>query len=158
MKPWLKRTFVGIFGASALVGGMAACSHGMHGHGSWQSMSDEDVAKFKARAADKIAGKLELDAAQKAKFTVLMDRLQEQRSALRGSGDPRADVAALIKDGSFDRWHAQDLVNAKLIAVRDKSPQVIAAMGDFYDSLRPEQQQKVRDYLQRAGNHWHDHG
>jgi len=158
MKPWLKRTFVGIFGASALVGGMAACSHDHYRHGGWQSMNDEDVAKFKSRAADKIAGKLDLDADQKAKLALLMDRLQEQRAALRGSGDPRRDVEALIKDGTFDRWHAQDLVNAKLTAVRDKSPQVIAAMADFYDTLRPEQQAKVREFLQRAGHHWGDHG
>jgi hypothetical protein len=30
---------------------------------------------------------------------------------------------------------------------------VIAAFGDFYDSLRPEQQQKVRDFLQKRHGH-----
>ena len=154
MKPWLKRTFVGLFGASALLGGVAACSHSHHGPGGWQAMGPEDAAKFKARATDKVADKLELNADQKARLGVLIDRMHEQRLALRGATDPRVDVLALIKDNSFDRWHAQDLVNAKLAAVRDKSPQVIAAMADFYDSLQPAQQQKVREFLQRGGRHF----
>jgi Spy/CpxP family protein refolding chaperone len=153
MKPWLKRTFVGLFGASALLGGVAACSHGHDGHRGWQSMSPEDQQRFKARAADKVADKLELDAAQKAKLTVLLDRLHEQRLALRGATDPRAELQSLVKDGTFDRWRAQDMVNERMNAIREKSPQVIAALGDFYDSLRPEQQQKVRDFLQR-GRRW----
>ncbi len=151
MKPWLKRTFVGLFGATALVGGVTACSHAgtHHGAGAWHSMTEEDAAKFKARAVDKVGEKLELTADQKAKLGVLVDRLHEQHLALRGTTDPRADLQALVKDNAFDRWHAQDLVNAKLAAVRDKSPQIIAAMGDFYDSLTPQQQDKVREFLQR---------
>ena len=48
MKPWLKRTLIGVFGATVLFGGLAACSHHTHGSG-WQGMSDEDAAKYKAR-------------------------------------------------------------------------------------------------------------
>ena len=159
MKPWLKRTFLGLFGATALVGGAAtAWSSGWHGHRGWHAMSEEDVTRFKARAADRIAEKLELSADQKARLTALIDKLHEQRAALHGATDPRADIASLIKDNIFDRWHAQDLVNAKLAAVRDKSPQVIAALADFYDSLTPPQQQKVREHLQNAGHHRWGHG
>ena len=155
MQPWLKRTFVGVFGASALLGGVTACSYAQHRHGDWQSAGSEDAVRFKERAVDKVAARLVLDAAQKAKLAVLVDRLQEQRLALRGSTDPRTELASLIGDETFDRWHAQDLVNAKLQAVRDKSPLVIAAMAEFYDGLKPEQQQKVRDYLQRGRSSWH---
>ena len=154
MKPWLKRTFAGLFGATALLGGAAAWSQAdHHGCGGWRSMSEEDAAKLKQRAVQRAADKLELNGDQQAKLGILIDRLHEQHLALRGSSDPRADVQALVKDASFDRWHAQDLVNAKLMAVRDKSPQVVAALGDFYDSLTPQQQDKVRGYLQR-GHRW----
>ena len=37
----------------------------------------------------------------------------------------------------------------KTDAVRTGSPEVIAAMGDFYDSLNPAQQQQVRDFMQK---------
>lgn len=154
MKPWLKRTFVGLFGASALLGGVTACSNASHGHGGWHAMGEEDIAKYKSRAVEKVADKLALDAAQKAKLGVLFDRLQEQRAALRGMNDPRRDLQSLVKDGTFDRWHAQDLVNGKLNAVREKSPQVIAALAEFYDGLKPEQQQKVREFLQRGARRW----
>ena len=157
MQPWLRRTFVGIFGASALMGGVAACSSHTHGYHGWHAANDEDHAKYKARLVEKAASKLELDAAQKARLAVLLDRLDEQRAALRGAADPRKEVLSLIDDGTFDRWHAQDLVNARIQAVRDKSPQVIAAMGEFYDSLRPEQQARVREFVQRAGR-WRHHG
>jgi protein CpxP len=30
----------------------------------------------------------------------------------------------------------------------------VAAVGDFYDSLRPEQQRQVRDFLQRRHGPW----
>ena len=158
MKPWLKRTFVGLFGATALLGGVTACSHaGSYGRGAWHAgMTEEDAAKFKSRAVQKVSEKLELNADQQAKLGILIDRLHEQHLALRGNGDPRADLQALVKDATFDRWHAQDLVNAKLMAVRDKSPQIIAAMGDFYDSLTPQQQEKVRELLQR-GHRWGQH-
>jgi hypothetical protein len=49
MKRWLKRTLIGIFGATLLFGGLAAFAHrNHHGHG-WQPMSEEDAAKMKER-------------------------------------------------------------------------------------------------------------
>ena len=155
MRPWLKRTFIGVFGASALLGGVTACSHQTERAG-WRSASDEDVARFKSRALERLGARLELDAAQKAKLGALIDRLQEQRLALRGSVDNHRELAALVADSTFDRWHAQDLINAKIAALRDKSPAVVAATADFYDSLRPEQQAKVREFIQRGpGWGWH---
>ena len=44
--------------------------------------------------------------------------------------------------------------DAKTAAVQSKSPELIAAVGDFYDSLRPEQQQKVREFMQRGRHGW----
>jgi periplasmic protein CpxP/Spy len=149
MKRWLKRTLVGIFGASVLIGGLAACSHGHHG--GW-SMNEADALKFRERMVDRAADKLALDAAQKQRLATLVDRMQEQRKALMaGSTDPRAEFQALVKDAAFDRTRAQALVDGKLAAVREQSPQVIVAAAEFYDSLKPEQQQKVRDFMNRRG-------
>ncbi len=148
MKLWLKRTLVGLFGASVLFGGLAACSaRGPHAHG-WHQMSEEDAAAMKARMVDKVAGRLDLDAAQKAKLGVLADKLREQRNALVGSTtDPRAEVRSLVAGPTFDRAKATAMVDAKTAAVQAKSPEVIAAVADFYDSLKPEQQAKVREFM-----------
>jgi protein CpxP len=153
MRPWLKRTFIGLFGASVLFGSLAACSH--RHHGSTATLSEEEAAKFRERLVDRAARELKLDDAQKQRLAVLAMRLREQRLALMaGTPDPRAEIQNLVKDASFDRWRAQELVNAKLAAVRDQSPAVIAAAAEFYDGLRPEQQQQVRDFMARRGGFW----
>ena len=156
MKPWIKRALIGIFGASVLFGGLAACSHhGAYSHG-WQSMSEEDAAKMKAKMVERVGSKLELDEAQKAKLGVLADKLREQRNALVGSTtDPRAEIASLVAGPTFDRAKAKSLVEAKTGAITSKSPEVIAAMADFYDSLKPEQQAKVREFMQGRRGWWH---
>jgi Spy/CpxP family protein refolding chaperone len=152
MRPWIKRTLFGAFGATILVGGLAACGHHRH-HGGWQ-MSEADEAKIRERVIGKATRELELDAAQQAKLNALADTVKAQRTALRGSGpSPRDAVSGLIAGAQFDRAKAQALVEQKTGAVREGSPAVIAAFGDFYDALRPEQQQKVRDFLQRGHGH-----
>jgi periplasmic protein CpxP/Spy len=78
---------------------------------------------------------------------VLADKLREQRTALVGGTDPRADLRALVAGPKFDRANAQTMVEAKTAAVRGKSPEVITAAADFFDSLKPDQQQQVRDFM-----------
>jgi periplasmic protein CpxP/Spy len=154
MKKWLKRTLIGVFGASMLFGGLAACSHrAQHVYG-WQAMSEEDAAKMKARLVEKVGGKLELDEAQKAKLGVVADRLREQRNALVAGGNPREELQSLVAGASFDRAKAKTLIDTKTGAINAKSPELIAAFGDFYDSLRPEQQAKVREFMSRGRHGW----
>ena len=153
MKPWIRRTLIGVFGASVLFGGLAACSHRHHG-GDWQGMSDEDAAKARARMIDRVGSRLDLDDAQKAKLGALADEVRAQRQALVGSTDPRAEIQSLVAGNTFDRTKAKALVDAKTSVIQTKSPELIAAIGDFYDSLRPEQQQKVRDFMSRGHHGW----
>ena len=153
MKRWLKRTLIGVFGASVLFGGLAACSHRYHdGYG--QGMSEEDAAKMRARVMDRVSSRLDLDEAQKAKPGVVADQFRAGRQALRGNTDPRSEVQSLVAGNTFDRAKAKQLIDAKTSTVQSKSPELIAAFGDFYDSLKPEQQQKVRDFMQRGRHGW----
>jgi periplasmic protein CpxP/Spy len=147
MRPWIKRTLFGVFGASILIGGLSACGH--HHGGGWQ-MGEADSAKMRERMIERASSKLDLDATQKQKLAVLADKLKEQRIALVGATtDPRAELQALVAGTKFERERAQSLVEAKTGALRSKSPEVIAAAGDFFDSLKPEQQQKVRELLSK---------
>lgn len=150
MKPWIKRTLFGLFGASLLVGGLTACGH--HRHGFDASRSAEETARDREKIVDRIAGKLDLNADQKARLGTLGDKLHEQRLALMGqTKDPRADVRALVAGDKFDKTRAQALVLEKTTVLQSKSPEVIAALADFYDSLNPAQQQKVRDFMEHRG-------
>jgi Spy/CpxP family protein refolding chaperone len=155
MKTWLKRTLFGVLGATVLIGGIAACSHHPHGYG-WRTMSEEDAAATKAKFVDRAASRLDLDAAQKARLGLLADKLREQRNALvAGTPDPRAELQSLVAGTSFDRAKAQALVEAKTAAISARSPELIAAAADFYDSLRPEQQAKVREMMSSRRGWWH---
>ena len=145
MKTWIKRTMVAM-GAVMLVGGLSACAGGRHGG----SMSDADSATRQAKMVDYAGKKLDLNDVQKQRLTVLGDKLREQRASLMGaSKDPRADVQALVAGDKLDRAKAQTLIDEKTSAVKAKSPELIAAAADFYDSLNPAQQQQVRDLMNR---------
>ena len=125
-----------------------ACGDRHGGHG--MAMSEEDSARFKARMVERVGKELELNDQQKQRLAVLGDRLRDQRIALVGKTiDPRAEAQALVAGPQFDRARAQALVEEKTAALRGKSPEVIAAAGEFFDSLSPAQQQKVRDFMQR---------
>lgn len=158
MKRWIQRTLIAVFGATALLGGVAAWAQ--HRHHSWQNMSEQDAAAMKARMVDKVAQRLKLDDAQKTRLNALADALRAQHQALRAGGaDPRAEIQSLVAGNTFDRAKASMLIESKLAAVRTQSPAVVTAAADFYDSLRPEQQAQVREFMARRGQHrGHDRG
>lgn len=151
MKRWIKRTLFGLFGVSLLVGSLAACGH--RHHEGWQ-VSAEDAAKWRERLIERAGKELQLDDSQKQRLGLVFDKVRDQRSALTGTTtNPRAEMANLIKGDKFDAARAQALVEEKTGAIRGKSPEVIAALADFYDTLKPEQQQKVREYLEKRHGH-----
>jgi Spy/CpxP family protein refolding chaperone len=149
MKSWIKRSLAGLFGAAVVVGSLSACGHRPH-DGGWNA-SAEQMAERRAKMVARVADKLDLDAAQKAKLEVLAGKLSEQRSALMAGAHPREQAQALVAGEKFDRAGAQALVDQKTDALKAKAPEVVTALGDFYDSLTPTQQQKVRDFMQRRG-------
>jgi Spy/CpxP family protein refolding chaperone len=140
-------------------------SMGMMGHG---QHSEADMLKRREKMLERATTELSLDAAQKARLVTLMDTLHAKRTAMMAAkgeakgdmkghegrhgqgGMPRAEMQALIKGEKFDRAGAQALVDQKASALRASSPEVITAMGDFYDSLKPEQQAKVRAFMERG--------
>ncbi|MBI5255653.1 MAG: Spy/CpxP family protein refolding chaperone [Burkholderiales bacterium] len=157
MRTWIRRSLIGLIGATVLVGGLAACSH--QRHGAWPT-NEAEAAKLRERIIDKASRELQLDEAQKAKLGALADAVKAQRAALVAGGThPRDELKSLVAGPQFDRAKAQTLIDAKTTAVREKSPALVTALGDFYDSLRPEQQQKLRDFMARGrhGRHgfWH---
>lgn len=153
MRRWIKRTLFGAIGAGVLFGSLAACSH--HGdRQAWRNGGDpESAARFQARAVDWVSRELKLDDTQKASLASLAEQLRQQRDQLRGTTDPRAQVTALFAGERFDRAQAKALVDSKTQAVASASPALIDAIGSFYDGLRPEQQARVRELMNRRGHH-----
>ena len=156
MKPWIKRSLIALTSATVVIGGLTACgSRGDHARG-W---SDERITEARGKMVEKISDKLELNAEQKAKLDVLADEMVASRKALRGeSGDFRNDLQALIAGDKFDRSKAQQMLDQKTKVMQGSGPKILAAFGDFYDSLNPEQQKQVRERLERRGHGWWGRG
>ncbi len=154
MKPWIKRSLIGVFGAGIALGGLSACGDRHERH----RMGGEYESKFAQKMVDRVSSELELSDVQRQQLVVLSDRVRDQRKALVGStSDPRAELQSLVSGAQFDRARALTIVEEKTNAIRGKSPEVIAAIADFFDSLNPTQQQKLRDHLQKR-NRWFGHG
>lgn len=155
-KHHVKRTLLGLLGITLLAGSLTACGHHHGEYGA--NMTAEEFAHKRDKVVNKVASRLDLNDAQKQKLAALGDVLHAQRQAMMGqSQDPRAEFKALIATDKFDAARAQSLVNEKANAVQARSPEVIAALAAFYDSLNPTQQQKVREYLDGRG-HWFHRG
>lgn len=155
MKSWIKRSLIGLAAATVVIGGLTACGSRGH-HGNW---SDERITEVRGKVVEKISGKLDLNADQKAKLGVLADEMIASRKAFRGqSADPRADLQVLIAGDKFDRAKAQALLDQKTQVVQGNGPKMLSAFGDFYDSLTPEQQKQVREKMDRRGHGWWGRG
>ena len=156
MKTWIKRSLFGIFGATILIGGMTACGSHHERHGA--SLTAEQFAQKRDKMVNRAGSYLDLSAEQKQKLAALGDKLYAQRSALIGSTpNPRAELKALVASDKFDAVKAQAFITDKTSTIQAKSPEVIAALADFYNSLNPAQQQKVRDLMERRSG-WFQRG
>jgi protein CpxP len=159
MKTWIRRVLVGGVAVGVALGGLTACgTRGGTGYGEGR-WSESRIVEMRGKAIERIGRELELDAAQRGKLEALADEMLAARKVMRGhSAAPRAEMAALVSGERFDRQRANALLAEKTQAAQASGPKVIAAMGEFYDSLNPAQQAKVRDRLQSGrmmGRGWH---
>ncbi len=155
MRTWIKNTLIAALGASMALGGMAFANSARMGCG-WHGgqMSEADAAKWRDKIIDRATSELSLDANQRQNLVALADTLHAQRATMMGGmANPREQFQGLFAGDKFDATKAQSLVQDKTEALRSASPAVIAAISTFYDSLRPEQQQKLRDFMARGGHH-----
>lgn len=158
MNPWIKKfARRGAFAMAglAMLGSVAAFAAGREGGFGCRHrpMTEADAAQREARMVERVGQQLDLTAAQKQRLKTLADTLHTQRKALMGERPPHEQLQALIAGDHFDRAAAQTQANARAESIRQGSPAVIAAAADFFDSLEPAQQAKVRDFLQRGPRH-----
>ena len=162
MRPWFKRSLIAVFGASILAFSFSACAQRDH-HARFGQVSAEDAAKWRGKLIERAGKELTLDDAQKQRLGTLFDKMNEQRGAfleskVGTSSDPRDTLRQLVAGDKFDRSKASALVTEKTDAVRNKSPEVITAAADFFDVLKPEQQAKVREYMNTRRGRWMSRG
>jgi periplasmic protein CpxP/Spy len=131
------RYVVTLLGAVGIAMAVSACSHG------YRHFQPGDYA---VRHIEKLGKKLDLNEAQTAKLNAVTDTMRKGRETMRGKHDERRQAAlALLDQPKLDRQRALDLVQQTTRDINDQAPEMIAALGDFYDSLTPAQQQKLRE-------------
>ena len=112
---------------------------------------------------ERIAKELELNETQAAKLNAVKDAMLRTHGAMHAEREQkRQAVLALLEQPTFDRERALDLVRRSTGEINDRASEIIAAVGDFYDSLTPAQQQELREavkermeHLGRYGRHRH---
>ena len=118
-------------------------------------MSAEDAAKWRERLLERAGKELQLDDAQKQRLGVVFDKMREQRTALVGSTTEPARRTRHAGQGDSStrraprRWWKRRPTPCAARA-RRRSPR----SPGFYDSLKPEQQQKLRDFMDKRHGGW----
>jgi hypothetical protein len=122
--------------------------HGRHGH---PFGPHADADGFADHLVARAAAKLDLDDEQERRLAAWIGQLRGQRDALKGLVRG-PELAGLIAGEQFPRESAQQLLDAKLDALRAAGPGVVAAFADFFDSLDAEQRQVLRFMMRRFGH------
>ena len=149
MKP-TKRSLIFLTGGALLAMGVVACNHGMH-FGTPEERSEWMVQK--------VTGELELDQTQQARLAAVKDEFLDMRRDMRSDREQtRADLLAMLQQPTLDRDKANAIVAQYVDKVNTRTPQIIDAVGDFYDSLNDDQRAELNGFIRHKMEHhrrWH---
>lgn len=101
----------------------------------------------------KVSKKLDLDDVQTQALQALKDELVSSREQFGDKKDMKEEMKALITADTFDQGKALELVNGKTSAVNETAPTVIAALGNFLDTLNADQKAQIAEFMDR-GKKW----
>ena len=105
-----------------------------------------------------VSDDLDLDETQIASLNALKAKLLDLRKAMQqGQADSRDALLEIVSQPTLDRDRAVALIQGRLQTLQDQTPQIVAAIGDFYDGLNAEQQQELRNKMERRMK-GHHHG
>ena len=94
--------------------------------------------------------KLDLNEEQKAKLDVLKEQVLAAKSEMKSSREKDlSTVQELLSQPKFDQQRAQGVINGHIQNLSTRSPEIVAALGEFWDSLNPDQQAKVKTKLEK---------
>jgi Spy/CpxP family protein refolding chaperone len=140
-----KRTILLLAGGTLLAVGIAACNHGIH-FGTPEERGDWMV--------EKVTKELELNTTQQTNLSEVKDEFLELRKTMRsGREQHRADILAMLQQPTLDRNKANEIVSYHVDTINTRSPAIIDAIGNFYDSLDNEQRAELRELMEHKMEH-----
>ena len=135
-----KRAIIVITGGALLIGGVVACNRGMH------CGSPEERGKW---MVEKVSKELELNETQQARLVEMKDEFLDVRKAMRSNREQtRTDVLALLNQPTLDREKVNTIVGQHIETISMRSPAIIDAIGNFYDSLDDSQRAELREFIE----------
>jgi protein CpxP len=108
---------------------------------------------------EKVTTKLELNDAQQVQLKNVSDEIQAARQATEQQfGDDREQFLALLEQPTLDQDKILSLVRSRTETFNERAPDIVAALGEFYDGLTGEQQAEVREFIQEHQESGHHRG
>lgn len=106
---------------------------------------------------DEVTEELELTEPQQVKLQALrVEVTATQKAAKQKLRDSKSQFHTLFETSTLDQVQAVTLVNSHTQFIDERAPVVIAAFADFYDSLTTQQQNDIREFLRKHGEHHYD--
>jgi hypothetical protein len=134
-------------GGALLTLGVVACNHGMH-FGTAEERGEWMV--------EKVTKELELNQAQQARLAEVKDEFLNMRITMLSEREQtRADVLAMLQQPTLDRDKANTIVDQHIATINSRSPLIIDAIGNFYDSLDDAQRTELREFIEHKMDHHH---
>ncbi len=141
-----KRSII-IAGGVLMTLGLVACNHGMH-YGTAEERGEWMVQK--------VTSELDLNQTQQVNLEAVKDEFLDMRKSMRNDREQtRGDLLAMLKQPTLDRDKANAIVAQYVEKVNIRSPAIVDAIGDFYDSLDDEQRAELSGFIEHKMEHHH---
>ena len=108
------------------------------------------------RMVEKVTEELELTATQQDRLSEVKNEFLDMRKTMQSNREQtKTDIQALLKQPTLDRNRANSIVNQHIETIHSRSPAIIDAIGNFYDSLDDTQRAELREFIEDKMEHHH---
>lgn len=112
-----------------------------------------------AYIVEEVSEELELDETQLTKLNALKNKILASHQQMHQNKPDKVQVLLELVEGpTFNRDQALAHISEIMQKMNALAPTVIASLGDFYDSLTPDQQHKLREEIEDRAKHHGHHG
>lgn len=102
------------------------------------------------RITQSITKKLDLNEMQKTSLNTLKEEILSTRQAMKSNREADFSILrGLLSQPRFDQERANTVVDSHIQEISSRTPGVISAVADFWDSLGPEQQAIVKTKMEK---------
>jgi periplasmic protein CpxP/Spy len=148
MKPISKRIVILVATGVVITGTLAACGHHRY----------HDPEKRGEWFVEKVTDELQLNESQQTKLENVRQEILTVRKEMHADRQSTHDeILAMLDQPQLDRQKVLSMVEQKTGSINQYVPQVVNALGEFYDSLSAEQRKELREHVAKMDERQHHH-